>query len=62
VRTGLITLAALGIIDMHPRAGSFMKELSPEDPDTLFVFFFRLGMPGKQADTIHLYDVKALLD
>ncbi|MDP3176840.1 MAG: FCD domain-containing protein [Spirochaetaceae bacterium] len=61
-RTGLITLAALGIIDMHARAGSFVKELSPQDLDTLFVLFFRLGMLGKQTDMIGLYDVKALLD
>jgi DNA-binding FadR family transcriptional regulator len=62
VRTGLITLAALGVIDMHPRAGSFVKQLSPSDLDTLFVLFFRLGMLGKQADTMNLYSVKALLD
>ncbi|MEI6876533.1 MAG: FCD domain-containing protein [Spirochaetota bacterium] len=62
VRTGLITLAALGIIDMHPRAGSFVKQLSPGDLDTLFVLFFRLGMLGKQEDTINLYAIKALLD
>ncbi len=62
VRTGLITLAALGVIDMHPRAGSFVKQLSPGDLDTLFVLFFRLGMLGKEADTINLYAVKALLD
>ena len=62
VRTGLITLAALGMIDMHPRAGSFVKELSANDLDTLFVLFFRLGMLGKQTDMINLYDVKALLD
>jgi DNA-binding FadR family transcriptional regulator len=62
VRTGLITLAALGIIDMHPRAGSFVKQLSPGDLDTLFVLFFRLGMLGKQEDTINIYAVKALLD
>lgn len=62
VRTGLITLSALGVIDMHPRAGSFVKQLSPSDLDTLFVLFFRLGMLGKEADTINLYAVKALLD
>jgi DNA-binding FadR family transcriptional regulator len=62
VRTGLITLAALGIIDMHSRAGSFVKQLSPSDLDKLFVLFFRLGMLGKQQDTINLYSIKALLD
>lgn len=62
VRTGLITLAALGVIDMHPRAGSFVKQISPAELDNLFVLFFRLGMLGKQEDTINLYSVKALLD
>ncbi|HCM28432.1 MAG: hypothetical protein A2Z99_09085 [Treponema sp. GWB1_62_6] len=62
VRTGLITLSALGVIDMHPRAGSFVKQLSPSDLDTLFVLFFRLGMLGKDADTVNIYAVKALLD
>ncbi len=62
VRTGLITLAALGVIDMHPRAGSFVKRLSSADLDNLFVLFFRLGMLGKQEDTINLYSIKAILD
>jgi len=62
VRTGLITLSALGVIDMHPRAGSFVKQLSPGDLDTLFVLFFRLGMLGKDTDTVSVYAVKALLD
>jgi GntR family transcriptional repressor for pyruvate dehydrogenase complex len=62
VRTGLITLSALGIIDMHPRAGSFVKQLSSGDLDMLFVLFFRLGMLGKQEDVINLYSIKAMLD
>jgi GntR family transcriptional repressor for pyruvate dehydrogenase complex len=62
VRTGLITISALGIIDMHPRAGCFVKQLSPGDLDTLFVLFFRLGMLGKKEDILNLYAVKALLD
>ena len=62
VRTGLITLSALGLIDMHPRAGSFVKQLAPSDLDTLFVLFFRLGMLGKQEDAVNIYSVKALLD
>jgi len=62
VRTGLITLSALGVIEMHPRAGSFVKQLSPGDLDTLFVLFFRLGMLGKEADTLNVYQVKSLLD
>ncbi|MFA6507535.1 MAG: FCD domain-containing protein [Treponemataceae bacterium] len=62
VRTGLITLSAMGIVDMHSRAGSFVKQLSSGDMDTLFVLFFRLGMIGKHGDTINLYEVKRLLD
>ena len=62
VRTGLIVLSAMGIVDMHSRAGSFVKKLSPEDLDTLFVLFFRLGMLGRQADITNLYEVKTLLD
>ena len=62
VRTGLISLTALGIIDMHPRAGSFVRQLAPDDLDRLFVLFFRLGMFGRQTDTINLYAIKALLD
>lgn len=62
VRTGLITLAALGVLDMHPRAGSFVKQISPMDLDTLFVLFFRLGMLGDEAETLNLYAIKAMLD
>jgi len=62
VRTGFITIAALGIISMHPRSGCFVKELAPGDLDTLFVLFFRLGMIGKREDNINLYSIKALLD
>jgi len=62
VRTGLITLAALGLVEMHPRAGSFVKRIAPEDLDTLFVLFFRLGMLGRQEAPINLYSIKALLD
>lgn len=62
VRTGLISLSALGVIDMHSRAGSFVKQLAPSDLDTLFVLFFQLGMLGKEADTVNIYAVKALLD
>lgn len=62
VRTGLISLSTLGIIDMHSRAGSFVKQLSPSDLDTLFVLFFRLGMLGKDSDTINIYAIKTILD
>jgi GntR family transcriptional repressor for pyruvate dehydrogenase complex len=62
VRTGLITLAALGVIDMHPRAGAFVKRLAPSDLDTLFLLFYRFGMPGEQSDIINIYSVKTLLD
>jgi DNA-binding FadR family transcriptional regulator len=62
VRTGFITLSTLGIIDMHPRAGSFIKQLAASDLDTLFVLFFRLGMLGKQEDVVDVYTIKALLD
>jgi GntR family transcriptional regulator, transcriptional repressor for pyruvate dehydrogenase complex len=62
VRTGLITLSALGLIDMHPRAGSFVKQLAPDDLDNLFVLFFRLGMLGKDTDIANVYAVKSLLD
>ncbi len=53
---------ALGVIDMHSRAGSFVKRLAPRDLDTLFVLFFRLGMLDKEADTADIYAVKTLLD
>lgn len=62
VRTGLITLSALGVIDMHPRAGAFVKRLAPGDLDTLFLLFFRFGMPGEQSDIINIYSVKTILD
>jgi GntR family transcriptional repressor for pyruvate dehydrogenase complex len=62
VRTGLITLAALGVIDMHPRAGAFVKKLAPGDLDTLFLLFFRFGMPGEHSDIINIYSVKTILD
>jgi GntR family transcriptional regulator, sialic acid-inducible nan operon repressor len=62
VRTGLITLAALGIVDMHPRAGSFVKQLAAADMDNLFVLLFRLGMLGKDTETANIYSVKTLLD
>ena len=62
VRTGLITLTALGVIDMHPRAGAFVKRLAPGDLDTLFLLFFRFGMPGEQSDVINIYSVKTILD
>lgn len=62
IRTGLITLSALGIIDMHPRAGSFVKKLDASDIDTLFVLVFRLGMLGKDVETLNVYAVKTLLD
>jgi len=62
VRTGLITLATMGVIEMHPRAGSFVRQLSSSDMDGLLVLFFRLGMLGSKADTINFYEVKRLLD
>lgn len=62
IRTGLITLSAMGVIDMHSRAGSFVKQLTPHDMDALFVLFFRLGMLGSKSDTINFYEVKTLLD
>ncbi|MFA6508674.1 MAG: FCD domain-containing protein [Treponemataceae bacterium] len=62
LRSGLITLSALGVVDMHPRAGSFIKRLSPSDLDTLFLLFFRFGMPGEQTDVANAYSVKRLLD
>ena len=62
IRTGLITLAALGIVDTHSRAGSFVKQLSSGDMDTLFNLFFRLGMLRKDTETIHIYEAKTLMD
>ncbi len=62
IRTGLITLSALGIIATHPRAGSFVKALAPGDLDSLFSLIFQLGMLGKDADPGNLYSVKTMLD
>ncbi len=62
VRTGLIALSAMGVIDMHSRAGSFVKQLTPGDMDALFALFFRLGMLGNNPDTMNFYEVKTILD
>lgn len=61
-RSGLITLSALGVVEMHPRAGSFVKRLSPSDLEMLFSLFFRFGMPGEQTDIAGAYTVKMMLD
>lgn len=62
VRTGLIGLAALGVVDLHPRAGAFVRSLSPHDLDALLTLLFRFGMPGVKTDVIGAYTVKMLLD
>ncbi len=62
IRTAIITLAALGIVDTHSRAGTFVRKLDPKDIEAFFRLFFHFGMLGNEASTIHLYEVKTLLD
>lgn len=62
VRAGLITLQALGVVDMHPRAGAFVKGVAAEDLNTLFLLFYRFGMPGGSNDVANVYSIKTLLD
>lgn len=62
VKSGLSTLEALGVIDIHPRAGAFVKRVSPGDLDTIFLLFYRFGMPGERTDITNIYSIKTLLD
>jgi len=62
VKTGLTTLEALGVIDIHPRAGAFVKHVSPADLNTLLMLFYRFGLPGEGNDITQIYSVKTVLD
>jgi DNA-binding FadR family transcriptional regulator len=62
VRSALIQANALGIIDMHSRAGTFIKEFDYHRMEELFSLYFRIGIKQANPGILALYELKTAID
>jgi len=62
VRSSLIQAEALGIIDMHSRAGCFIKEFDYRRIEELFSIYFKMGIKQAKPGILTLYELKTAID
>ncbi len=65
VRTGLIVADALGVVEVHPRAGSFVK--TPDDKrdryiEKIFSLLFRVTVKREKSSMLDLWEIKSMID
>ena len=62
VRTGLIVLSALGLISLHPRAGSFVKKPDGTQIEKIFSLLLKLSTDQEKRSILNVYELKTILD
>ncbi len=62
VRSGLITCAALGIVQTHARAGSFLSQIDNKRVESLFSLLVKFGMDYSSPVIMDIYQLKTMLD
>ncbi len=62
IRTALISLSSLGIIDIRPRAGSYLKALDSDVVSKMFSIFLTQGIDRNQSSVLNAYDFKTMID
>ena len=62
VRSGLITCAALGIVQTHARAGSFLSQIDNHRIESLFSLLVKFGMDHSNPILMDVYQLKTMLD
>ena len=62
VRSGLLTCAALGIVQTHARAGSFLSQLDNAKIADIFALLIKFGMDYSSPVIMDIYQLKTMLD
>lgn len=62
VRSGLITCAALGIVQTHARAGSFLSQVDNKRIESIFSLLVKCGVQYSNPVIMDIYQLKNILD
>lgn len=62
VRSGLLRASTLGLIRMHPRAGSFVQRFDFSHIGNMFSLLFEVAMSQAEPRILHLYQLKTVLE
>ncbi|MDY0287199.1 MAG: FCD domain-containing protein [Sphaerochaeta sp.] len=62
IRTGIISLSSIGLVEIRPRAGTFVKSLDNNIIQTLFGIYLQQGMGGTNQNILHVYDLKTIIE
>lgn len=62
VRTGLIIVSALGLIETHPRSGSFVRTPDNQEIEKIFTLLVRLTLGRENPVLLNLYELKCMID